>query len=54
MTNYYFSARIVITAESRVLPVKTMTQFDWDIVLWAKMHGPSSTAFTELLQIPKV
>ena len=27
---------------------------DWDIALWAKMRGPSSTAFTELLQIPEV
>ncbi|KAN0131258.1 hypothetical protein V8E53_010962 [Lactarius tabidus] len=27
---------------------------NWDIVLWAKLRGPSSTAFTELLQIPEV
>lgn len=27
---------------------------DWEIALWAKMRGPSSTAFTELLQIPEV
>ncbi|KAN0132050.1 hypothetical protein V8E53_010087 [Lactarius tabidus] len=27
---------------------------DWDIALWAKLRGPSSTAFTELLQIPEV
>ncbi|KAN0140483.1 hypothetical protein V8E53_001692 [Lactarius tabidus] len=26
---------------------------DWDIALWAKLRGPSSTAFTELLQIPE-
>jgi hypothetical protein len=27
---------------------------DWDIALWAKLRGLSSTAFTELLQIPEV
>ncbi|KAI0054641.1 hypothetical protein BV25DRAFT_1816783 [Artomyces pyxidatus] len=26
-------------------------KFEWDIVRWAKMRGPTSTAFTELLKI---
>ncbi|KAI0060629.1 hypothetical protein BV25DRAFT_1789248, partial [Artomyces pyxidatus] len=26
-------------------------KFEWDIVQWAKMRGPTSTAFTELLKI---
>ncbi len=30
------------------------SQCDWEIALWAKTRGPTSTAFTELLQIPKV
>lgn len=27
---------------------------DWNIALWAKTRGPTSTAVTELLQIPEV
>ena len=30
------------------------SQCDWDIALWAKTRGPSSTALTELLQYPEV
>jgi hypothetical protein len=27
---------------------------EWDIARWAKLRGPSSTAFTELMNIPGV
>jgi hypothetical protein len=27
---------------------------DWEIAKWGKLRGPSSTAFTELLEIPGV
>jgi len=30
------------------------SQIDWDIALWAKLCGPSSTAFTDLLEIDRV
>ena len=30
------------------------SQCDWEIARWAKMHGPSSSAFSELLAIPEV
>ncbi|KAH9164725.1 hypothetical protein EDB89DRAFT_2116221 [Lactarius sanguifluus] len=30
------------------------SQCDWEIALWAKIRGPTSSALTELLQIPKV
>ena len=30
------------------------SQCDWDVALWAKTRGPSSTALTELLQYPEV
>ncbi|KAH8991902.1 hypothetical protein EDB86DRAFT_3065110 [Lactarius hatsudake] len=30
------------------------SQCDWEIALWAKMHGPTLSALTELLQIPKI
>ena len=30
------------------------SQCDWEIARWAKMHGPTSTALTELLAIPGV
>ncbi|KAH7917158.1 hypothetical protein BV22DRAFT_1026893, partial [Leucogyrophana mollusca] len=30
------------------------SQTDWDIARWAKLRGPSSTAFSELLAIPGV
>ncbi|KAH9015334.1 hypothetical protein EDB85DRAFT_1875899 [Lactarius pseudohatsudake] len=30
------------------------SQCDWEIALWAKMRGPTSSALTELLQIPEV
>ncbi|KAI0055548.1 hypothetical protein BV25DRAFT_1815428 [Artomyces pyxidatus] len=30
------------------------SKLEWDIVRWAKMRGPTSTAFTELLQIEGV
>ena len=30
------------------------SQCDWEIAHWAKMHSPSSSAFSELLAIPKV
>ncbi len=30
------------------------SQCNWEIACWAKMHGPTSTAVTELLAIPKV
>ncbi|KAH8986016.1 hypothetical protein EDB92DRAFT_1949462 [Lactarius akahatsu] len=29
------------------------SQCNWEIALWAKMHGPTLSALTELLQIPK-
>ncbi|EIW81904.1 hypothetical protein CONPUDRAFT_54049, partial [Coniophora puteana RWD-64-598 SS2] len=31
-----------------------LSQMDWEIARWAKMRGPSSTAFSELLAIPGV
>ncbi|KAH9009002.1 hypothetical protein EDB83DRAFT_2509016 [Lactarius deliciosus] len=30
------------------------SQCDWEIALWAKIRGPTSSALTELLQIPEV
>jgi len=27
---------------------------DWEVARWAKLRGPTSTAFTELLEIPDV
>jgi hypothetical protein len=30
------------------------SQCDWEVALWAKTRGPSSTALTELLQFPEV
>ena len=30
------------------------SQIDWEIARWAKIHGPSSAAVTELLQIEGV
>lgn len=30
------------------------SQCDWEIARWAKMSGPSSTAFSKLLAIPEV
>lgn len=30
------------------------SQCDWEIARWAKMRGPSSSAFSELLAIPEV
>ena len=34
--------------------VPFQSQVDWEIACWAKMHGLSSTALTELLAIPEV
>lgn len=30
------------------------SQLDWEVARWAKLRGPSSTAFTELLKIDGV
>ncbi|KAH8995564.1 hypothetical protein EDB86DRAFT_2763520, partial [Lactarius hatsudake] len=30
------------------------SQCDWEIALWAKTRGPTSSALTELLRIPEV
>ena len=30
------------------------SRLEWDIVCWAKLRGPSSTSFTELVSIPGV
>jgi hypothetical protein len=30
------------------------SQTDWEVAKWGKLRGPSSTAFTELLEIPGV
>lgn len=30
------------------------SQVDWEVARWAKLRGPGSTAFTELLAIPSV
>jgi hypothetical protein len=30
------------------------SRLDWDIARWAKMHGPSSSAVTKLLEIEGV
>ncbi|KAJ7588269.1 hypothetical protein C8J56DRAFT_1004496 [Mycena floridula] len=30
------------------------SQMDWEIARWAKLRGPSSTAFTELMSIPGI
>jgi hypothetical protein len=34
--------------------VPFQSQCDWEVVQWAKMCGPTSTAMTELLTIPEV
>jgi hypothetical protein len=31
-----------------------LSQHDWEIARWAKMHGPTSSALTELLALPEV
>ena len=30
------------------------SQTDWEVAKWGKLRGPTSTAFTELLEIPNV
>jgi len=30
------------------------SQIDWEVAKWGKLRGPTSTAFTELLEIPNV
>ncbi|THU87904.1 hypothetical protein K435DRAFT_680843 [Dendrothele bispora CBS 962.96] len=40
------------TAENPWAPFKS--EMDWAIAKWAKLRGPSSTALTELLSIPKL
>jgi len=31
-----------------------MSRKDWEVALWAKLRGPGSTAFSDLLAIPGV
>ncbi|KAK2459560.1 hypothetical protein APHAL10511_008417 [Amanita phalloides] len=46
-THYIYQQQLGSDAEC--VPFKS--QLDWEIVRWAKLHGPSSSAITELLKI---
>ena len=41
-----------LSSNNRYAPF--VSRFDWEIARWAKLRGPSSSAFTELLQIEGV
>lgn len=41
-----------LSSNNRYAPFAS--RFDWEIARWAKLHGPSSSALTELLQIEGV
>lgn len=48
-----YSAWIAMQAEVDQWMLFTL-QMDWEVVRWAKLRGPSSMAFSELLAIPGV
>jgi hypothetical protein len=48
----YNAYRQQLSSNNRYAPF--VSRFDWEIARWAKLRGPSSSAFTELLQIEGV
>ncbi|KAK7467674.1 hypothetical protein VKT23_004727 [Stygiomarasmius scandens] len=48
----HYQSQVAGTNENKWAPFNS--QMDWEVARWAKMRGPSSTAFSELLEIDGV